>query len=50
MWLIVLVRSMIKMRQDNDMTRSYRSTLRGNKIELLWSIWYGTVYDKDQIG
>ena len=41
---------MKKMRQDNDMTDRIGSLYAENETHLLWPIWQGMVYDKDEIG
>ena len=40
----------MKTRQNNDVTNCTSPLYAENETELLWSIWEGMVYDKDQIG
>ena len=42
------VRSMTKMRQNNDVNNSTGPLYAENENELSWLIRQGTVYDKDQ--
>ena len=42
------VRSMTKMRHDNDVTNRTSLLYAKNETEFSWVIWHGTVYDKDQ--
>ena len=42
------VRSVMKTRQDNDMTNRTGALYTKNDIELLWPIGLGVIYDKSK--
>lgn len=44
------VRSVMKIRQDNDVTNGKSATYVKNKTEMLWLIEPDIIWDKNQLG